>query len=150
MRRLEGKTAFITGVARGQGRSHAVRFAEEGARIIGVDLCAGIDSVGYPLSRPEDLAKAVTAVQAAGGQIVALRADVRDRDALSSALDEGLAAFGGVDVVLANAGILPIVGPGATSIAPSPTPSTSTSPGSSTRSTSWCRPCSHRAAAAAS
>lgn len=117
MGRFEGKVAFITGVARGQGRSHAVRFAAEGAHIIGVDLCAGIASVGYQLATPSDLATTVAEVEAVGGRIVARAADVRDRTALAAALTDGIAEFGGVDIVLANAGILPITGPGAATVA---------------------------------
>ncbi|MGQ0624421.1 MAG: mycofactocin-coupled SDR family oxidoreductase [Sporichthyaceae bacterium] len=117
MGRLAGKVAFITGVARGQGRSHAVRFAQEGAAIIGVDLCGPIDSVGYPLATAADLATTVAQVEAAGGRIIARQADVRDRSALAAALADGVAGLGGVDIVLANAGILPITGPGASTIA---------------------------------
>jgi SDR family mycofactocin-dependent oxidoreductase len=102
---LEGKVAFITGAARGQGRSHALRLAEEGADIIAVDICEQIASLDYGLSSPEDLAETVRAVEALDRRIYAAKADVRDRIALKSALDEGLARFGHVDIVLANAGV---------------------------------------------
>jgi NAD(P)-dependent dehydrogenase (short-subunit alcohol dehydrogenase family) len=84
--------------------------ASEGARIIGLDLCDRIDSVGYPLSDKEDLERTVAQVQATGGEIVARVGDVRDRDAVAACLADGLAAFGRVDLVVANAGVLPIVG----------------------------------------
>src|SRR6478735_4409009 len=104
--RVEGKVAFITGAARGQGRSHAVTLAREGADIIAVDLCAQIGSVPYPMATPEDLAQTVKEVEAAGRRIVAATADVRDYDALKQALDEGVARLGRLDIVSANAGIV--------------------------------------------
>ena len=104
--RVEGKVAFITGAARGQGRSHAVTLAREGADIIAVDLCAQTGSVPYPMATPEDLAQTVKEVEAAGRRIVATVADVRDYDALKQALDDGVAQFGRLDIVSANAGIL--------------------------------------------
>ncbi len=103
--RFDGRTIFITGVARGQGRSHAVRLAAEGASVIGVDLCADVGTVGYPPATPEDLAETVAAVEAAGGRIQATVADVRDQTALRDALHAGVDAFGGLDGVIANAGI---------------------------------------------
>jgi SDR family mycofactocin-dependent oxidoreductase len=103
---LEGKVAFITGAARGQGRSHAVRLAEEGADIIAVDICRQMSAVEYPMSTPEDLEETVRLVEALDRRIVATQADVRDRAGLKAALDAGLAQFGHVDIVLANAGIL--------------------------------------------
>jgi SDR family mycofactocin-dependent oxidoreductase len=106
--RLEGKVAFITGAARGQGRSHAVRMAKEGADIIAVDLCEQIESNPYPLSTPEDLAETVRLVEALDRRIVAVKADVRVREQLRDALDAGLAQFGHVDILAANAGILPM------------------------------------------
>ncbi len=108
MGKLEGKVAFITGVARGQGRSHAVRLAQEGADIIGVDICAQVDSVAYPMATPEDLAQTVKEVEALNRRIVARQADVRDRAALQAAFDAGVAELGPVDIVLANAGIAPM------------------------------------------
>ncbi len=103
--RLEGKVAFVTGAARGQGRSHAVRLAQEGADIIAVDLCAQMSSVGYPMATEEDLAETVRQVEALDRRIVASVADVRDSAALKGAVDEGVAQLGRLDIVLANAGI---------------------------------------------
>jgi (+)-trans-carveol dehydrogenase len=109
MGRVEGKVAFVTGAARGQGRSHAVRLAQEGADIIAVDLCAGVETVPYELATPEDLAQTVKAVEQEGRRIVARTADVRDPDALGAALREGVDELGRLDIVCANAGILTIV-----------------------------------------
>lgn len=103
--RLDGKVAFITGAARGQGRSHAVRLAQDGADVIAVDVCRQIDSVGYPLATPADLADTVAAVEGLGRRIVAVEADVRDAGALRAAVARGVAQLGGVDIVLANAGV---------------------------------------------
>ena len=80
---LEGKVALITGAARGQGRSHAVRLAELGADVIAVDICAQIDTVNYPMATPDDLAETVKEVEALDRRIVAAEADVRDATALS-------------------------------------------------------------------
>jgi SDR family mycofactocin-dependent oxidoreductase len=102
---LDGKVAFITGVARGQGRSHAVRLAAEGAAIIGVDICADIPSNGYPMAARAELDETVGLVEAEGGKMVASVADVRDFHALKAALDAGVEQFGRLDIVLANAGI---------------------------------------------
>jgi len=104
--RVEGKVAFITGAARGQGRSHAVRLAQEGADIIAVDLCDQVDSVPYQMATPEDLAQTVKEVEALDRRIVATRADVRDYAGLKKALDEGVAQLGRLDIVSANAGIV--------------------------------------------
>jgi SDR family mycofactocin-dependent oxidoreductase len=104
--RVEGKVAFITGAARGQGRSHAVRLAEEGADIIAVDLCQDVPSVPYPGAGEDDLAETVKQVEALDRRIVARRADVRDLGALWDAVDAGLSEFGHIDVICANAGIL--------------------------------------------
>jgi SDR family mycofactocin-dependent oxidoreductase len=104
--RVEGKVAFITGAARGQGRSHAITLAREGADIIAIDLCAQIDTVPYPMATPEDLAQTVKEVEATGQRIVATQADVRDYDAVKAALDEGVAQLGRLDIVSANAGIV--------------------------------------------
>ena len=103
--RVEGKVAFITGAARGQGRSHAITLAREGADIIAVDIAAQIASVPYPMATPEDLAQTVKEVEATGRRIVATVADVRDYDALKEALDDGVAQLGRLDIVSANAGI---------------------------------------------
>ncbi len=107
---FEGKVAFITGAARGQGRAHAVRFAEEGADIIAVDLCDQIDSVAYPMATPEDLDETVNLVEKTGRRIVAEHADVRDLERLKAVVAKGVAEFGRIDFVLANAGILPAAG----------------------------------------
>lgn len=104
---LEGQVAFITGVARGQGRAHAVRLAEAGADIIGVDICDQIDTVLYPMGTREDLAETVAAVEGLGRKIVVHEADVRDHVALQAAFDDGVAALGAVRIVVANAGIGP-------------------------------------------
>jgi SDR family mycofactocin-dependent oxidoreductase len=104
--RLQGKVAFITGAARGQGRAHAVRLASEGADIIAVDICAGFETVNYRPATPEDLEETVRLVELLDRRVVARHADVRDMAALQSAFDEGLAQLGRVDIVVANAGIL--------------------------------------------
>jgi (+)-trans-carveol dehydrogenase len=103
--RVEGKVAFITGAARGQGRSHAIRLAQEGADIIAVDICAQVESVPYPMATPDDLAQTVKEVEALDRRIVASQADVRDYGALKAALDAGVAELGRLDIVSANAGI---------------------------------------------
>lgn len=108
MARLDGKVAFITGAARGQGRAHAVRLASAGADIIAVDLCEQITSVPYPLSSSDDLAETVEMVKNAGGRIVAETADVRDSAMLKAALQAGVDVFGRVDIVVANAAIAPM------------------------------------------
>lgn len=106
MGKLTGKSAFVTGAARGQGRSHAVRFAEEGANVIAVDFCHNIDSVGYPLATGEDLEETVRLIEKTGQRAVAARVDVRDHSAVEKAMTEGVEEFGRLDVVVANAGIL--------------------------------------------
>ena len=103
--RVAGKVAFITGAARGQGRSHAIRLAQEGADIIAVDLCAQVSSVPYPMSTPEDLAETVKEIEALDRRIVATQADVRDYGAVKAAVDDGVAQLGRLDIVSANAGI---------------------------------------------
>jgi (+)-trans-carveol dehydrogenase len=103
--RVEGKVAFVTGAARGQGRSHAVRLAAEGADIIAVDICAQVGSVPYAMATPEDLAQTVKEVEALDRRMVATRADVRDFGAVQAALDDGVAQLGRLDIVSANAGI---------------------------------------------
>ncbi|MDH6292850.1 mycofactocin-coupled SDR family oxidoreductase [Rhodococcus opacus] len=104
-KRFEGKVAFVTGAARGQGRNHAIRLAKEGAHIIAVDLCAQVDSVAYTMSSRDDLAITVKEVESHGGRIVATQADIRDYTALAKAVNEGVAQFGRLDIVSANAGI---------------------------------------------
>jgi SDR family mycofactocin-dependent oxidoreductase len=108
MGKLDGKVAFITGAARGQGRSHAIRLAQEGANVIAVDICGQIASVSYPMATSEDLAQTVKEVEALDRRIVATEADVRDRAALQAAYDAGVAELGVADIVLANAGIAPM------------------------------------------
>ena len=102
--RVEGKVAFITGAARGQGRSHAVRLAQEGADIIAVDVCQQIRGVPFPMSTPDDLKKTVRLVEEQDRRIVAAQADVRDYAALKAAVDDGVAKLGRLDIVVANAG----------------------------------------------
>ncbi|WP_405146665.1 mycofactocin-coupled SDR family oxidoreductase [Nocardia salmonicida] len=104
--RVQDKVAFITGAARGMGRSHAVRLAEEGADIIALDICDQMDSVEYPLATPDDLAETVRLVEKLGRRIVAVQADVRDYDAVKTAVDEGVAQLGRLDIVAANSGII--------------------------------------------
>ena len=106
--RVAGKVAFITGAARGQGRAHAIRLAEEGADIIAVDICRDYDTVGYPLATEADLAETVKAVEALDRRIVATVADVRDAVGLKAAVDDGVAQLGRLDIVSANAGICTI------------------------------------------
>ncbi|MDF1603735.1 mycofactocin-coupled SDR family oxidoreductase [Nocardioides sp. YIM 152315] len=104
--RVEGKVAFITGAARGQGRSHAVRLAQEGADIIAVDAMKDMDTVPYPMATEDDMAETVRLVEALGRRIVTAHADVRDYDSLKEAVDTGVAELGHLDIVSANAGIL--------------------------------------------
>ena len=103
--RVAGKVAFITGAARGQGRSHAIRLAEEGADIIAVDICRDYGTVPYAMATEADLAQTVKAVEALDRRIVATQADVRDAAALKAAVDDGVAQLGRLDIVSANAGI---------------------------------------------
>jgi SDR family mycofactocin-dependent oxidoreductase len=106
MGRLDGKVAFITGAARGQGRSHARRLAEEGAAIVAVDVCEDIDGIESPLATEEDLAETVRVVEEGGGRIIARRADVRSSEELTAAVDAGLSEFGSIDIVVANAAVI--------------------------------------------
>jgi SDR family mycofactocin-dependent oxidoreductase len=106
--RVEGKVALITGGARGQGRSHAIRLAEEGAAVIVLDLCEQIESNLYPLATLEDLNETVRLVEGLGGRIVAEKADVRERAQVKAVLHAGVERFGGIDIVCANAGIMPM------------------------------------------
>ncbi|SEP26667.1 mycofactocin-coupled SDR family oxidoreductase [Trujillonella endophytica] len=103
---LQGKVAFITGVARGQGRAHALRLARDGADIIGLDSCTDIGSINYPNATEADLAETVRLVEALDRRIVVSRADVRDYAAVTAAFAKGFAEFGRVDIVIANAGVL--------------------------------------------
>jgi (+)-trans-carveol dehydrogenase len=103
--RVEGKVAFITGAARGQGRAHAVRLAEEGADIIAVDICKQIETVSIPLSTPEDLAETADLVKGHNRRIYTAEVDVRDYAALKAAVDAGVEQLGRLDIIVANAGI---------------------------------------------
>jgi (+)-trans-carveol dehydrogenase len=105
MGRVEGKVAFITGAARGQGRSHAVRLAEEGADIIAIDICGQIESVPFAMSTVEDLDETARLVEKVGRRVVAIECDVRDYDALAAAASQGAAELGRIDIISANAGI---------------------------------------------
>jgi SDR family mycofactocin-dependent oxidoreductase len=103
--KLDGKVAFITGAARGQGRSHAVRLGLEGADIIAVDTCRQIEGVPYPMATAEDLDQTVKEVEALGRRIVACQADVRDEAELKAAFDAGVAELGPAEIVVADAGL---------------------------------------------
>jgi SDR family mycofactocin-dependent oxidoreductase len=111
MGRVEGKVAFVTGAARGQGRAHAVRLAQEGADVVVTDLAGPVETVGYTPATPADLAETVKEVEALGRRAVSFIADVRDHEALRAGLDAGVAELGGLDVVVANAGIINAVRP---------------------------------------
>jgi SDR family mycofactocin-dependent oxidoreductase len=107
---LDGKVAFISGGARGQGRSHAVQLAQEGADIITFDICGPIDSVVYEHATEQDLADTVKQVEALDRRIIAKKTDVRDQAGVRAVLDEGISELGRVDIVIANAGIMPLLG----------------------------------------
>ncbi len=106
--RVAGTVALVTGAARGQGRSHAVRLASEGADIIGVDLCTDLAAIHYPLATPADLEETARLVAATGARVITAPVDVRDPDALSSAVADGVARLGRLDIVVANAGVCTI------------------------------------------
>src|SRR3954452_12019124 len=103
--RLEGKGALISGAARGQGRSHAVRLAQEGADIIAFDVCQQLPTVGYKMATPDDLKETAKQVEDLDRRIIAREADVRDAAAVKAVVEEGVAELGRLDVVSANAGI---------------------------------------------
>ncbi|MBU8825513.1 mycofactocin-coupled SDR family oxidoreductase [Mycolicibacterium goodii] len=104
---LEGRVAFVTGAARGQGRAHAVRLANEGADIIAIDVCAPVDdTITYPAATPEDLAETVSAVEATGRKVLARTVDIRDLAAQQQVVADGVEQFGRLDIVVANAGVL--------------------------------------------
>ncbi|CAJ1509083.1 mycofactocin-coupled SDR family oxidoreductase [[Mycobacterium] holstebronense] len=105
MGRVAGKVAFITGAARGQGRSHALRLAEEGADIIAVDYCTDFETIGYKMATPEDLEETKNFVEKTGQRCIIAQADVRDAAALKTALEAGIAELGKLDIVVAQAGI---------------------------------------------
>ncbi|HEY1968529.1 MAG TPA: mycofactocin-coupled SDR family oxidoreductase [Pseudonocardia sp.] len=106
MGRVEGKVALVTGAARGQGRSHAVRLAEEGADIVALDICANLPSTPFPGANPDDLATTGKLVEELDRRVLTRQADVRDTDALRAVVDEAIAEFGHIDIVCANAGIV--------------------------------------------
>jgi SDR family mycofactocin-dependent oxidoreductase len=104
---LEGRVAFVTGAARGQGRAHAVRLAQEGADVIAIDICGPVsDTVTYPPATSDELAETVAAVEAAGRKVLAREVDIRDLAAQQQVVADGVEQFGRLDVVVANAGIL--------------------------------------------
>jgi SDR family mycofactocin-dependent oxidoreductase len=103
--RVAGKVALITGAARGQGRSHAIQLAREGADIIAIDYCTSFDTISYPMASTADLAQTAKEVEALDRRVLTIQADVRDPGAMSRAVQQGLAEFGQLDVVVANAGI---------------------------------------------
>lgn len=107
--RVEGKVAFITGAARGQGRAHAERLAEEGANIIAVDICQDVPTIGYPMATSEELAETAKLVEKQGQKAVTIEADVRDLEALKQAVATGVSQLGRLDTVVCNAGILGLV-----------------------------------------
>jgi (+)-trans-carveol dehydrogenase len=106
MGRLDGKVAFVTGAGHGQGRSHAVRLAEEGADIIAMDLCAPVDTVPYPMATPEELQETVALIERLDRRVLATEADVRDQAAVARVVEQGVAELGRLDIVAANAGIV--------------------------------------------
>jgi SDR family mycofactocin-dependent oxidoreductase len=105
MGRVDGKVALVTGAARGQGRSHALRLASEGAQIVALDICDQLDSVPYPMATSDQLAESVKMIEDLDQRVVALEADVRDGDQMAAAVQRGLEEFGQIDIVCANAGI---------------------------------------------
>jgi SDR family mycofactocin-dependent oxidoreductase len=117
MGRFDGKVAFVTGGARGQGRSHAVRLAQEGADVALFDLCEQIGSVQYAMSGPADLEETVALVEKEGRRALSVRGDVRDPEAVTGAVQRTVTELGRVDLVVANAGIMPTTGPGSTGLA---------------------------------
>ena len=108
--RVEGKVAFITGAGRGQGRSHAVKLASEGADIIAIDILHDVEGA-LPMATPDDLAETVKLVETHDRRIIATQADVRDLDGLKAAVDAGVEELGRLDIVVANAGIASMGGP---------------------------------------
>lgn len=110
-RRFEGKTVLVSGAARGQGRSHALRFAEEGANVVAFDICGQVESCPVPQASPEDLQETIRLVEGLDRRIVAEQADVRDFAAVQRVVEKGVAEFGQIDVVASNAGIFGHIGP---------------------------------------
>lgn len=111
MGRFDGNVAFVTGGARGQGRSHAVRLAAEGADVAVVDVTRQFDSVQYPMATPEDLAETEKLVRQQGRDFLGVVGDVREEEQVSAAVAQAEERFGHIDLVCANAGILPSTGP---------------------------------------
>jgi NAD(P)-dependent dehydrogenase (short-subunit alcohol dehydrogenase family) len=103
--RVAGKVALVTGAARGQGRSHAIHLAREGADIVAVDYCTSFDSISYPMASAGDLAQTAKEVEALDRRVLTVQADVRDPGAMERAVQDGISALGQLDVVVANAGI---------------------------------------------
>ena len=112
MGRVQGKVAFVTGAARGQGRSHAIRLAEEGADIIAVDRCEDFATVGYPMATPEDLEETAQFIEKTGQRVVTAKVDVSDAARLKSVLEDGVAELGRLDIVVTSAGIAGMKGSG--------------------------------------
>jgi SDR family mycofactocin-dependent oxidoreductase len=112
MAKLDGRVAFITGAARGQGRAHAVRLAAEGADIIALDICRDIATMDYPNARPDELDETVKLVEKEGRRIITRQVDVRDADEVERLVRDGVAEFGRLDIVIANAGIIRLGGGG--------------------------------------
>jgi SDR family mycofactocin-dependent oxidoreductase len=110
--RVQGKVAFVTGAGRGQGRSHAIRLAEEGADIIAVDRCQDFATIGYPMATVEDLEETAQFVEKTGQRVITAQVDVSDAGALKAALDEGVAELGRLDIVVTCAGIAGMKGSG--------------------------------------
>jgi (+)-trans-carveol dehydrogenase len=105
MSKLEGKVAFVTGAARGQGRSHSVRLAEDGADIVAIDICADIETVPYPMGTADELAETKELVEKAGRRCVTATADIRDEEQLAAAVAAAKEAFGKIDILVSNGGI---------------------------------------------
>lgn len=112
MGRVQGKVAFVTGAGRGQGRSHAIRLAEEGADIIAVDRCEDFATVGYPMATPEDPEETAQFVEKTGQRVVTAQVDVSDAAQLKHALEAGVSELGGLDIVVTSAGIAGMKGSG--------------------------------------
>ncbi len=112
MGRVQGKVAFVTGAGRGQGRSHAIRLAEEGADIIAVDRCEDFATVGYPMATPEDLEETAQFIEKTGQRVVTAKVDVSDAARLKSVLEDGVAELGRLDIVVTSAGIAGMKGSG--------------------------------------
>ncbi|MFI6078993.1 mycofactocin-coupled SDR family oxidoreductase [Actinoplanes sp. NPDC051343] len=105
MGRVSGKVALVTGAGRGQGRSHAIRLAEQGASVVAIDICAPIDSIAYPMATLEDLRETEQLVRDLGSEIITVTTDIRDRQKLKSGIDDAVQRLGGLDIVVANAGV---------------------------------------------